>query len=329
MVLSWWPVAVIGLLGLAAVVAAAWLLPLERQHPQPVLLANTRRLTRLPEYIRVARVRSLAVIIALALLVLVFGAAVLAAARPAQPTGAGSGSDGPDDLMLCVAAPLTQRVTGAFFGFFAEHPTGDGGQRIGLTSPNRRVIPLTRDHQFAAARFGELATTGDPAGDASAAAGFAPAVTYTDYAATVDDQLALCLTGFPSADESGPRRRSLIYLGPPTLGDPADDRPALFTDQQVTELAADAGVQVNAIAIGGREDPLGGVVDATGGQYLSVPPDADAATVAAHLDAILAAPPAVPHRGAGAGTGDHPVTPLIAAVLGAMLLALALVGVRR
>lgn len=344
--LSWWPVAIIGLLGLAVVVAAALLLPIQRQRRHLVLLANTARLTRLPEYARLARARAAAVILTLVLLVLLFGAAVLASARPAGSAWGGAQSEAPEDIMLCVAAPLTDRVTGEFLGYFAAQATGYGSQRIGLTSPNRRVVPLTRDHQYAAGRFGELAAIGLPAvgqdsGDTDparqlavrdAVATFAPQVTYADYAPSIDDQLALCLTGFPAFDEPSAHRRALIYLGPGTIGAPGETRPALFTDQRVMDLAQHAGVQVDALAIGGRAEPLGSIVDATGGQYLSVPPDADTATMTAHLDAIRAAPPVAALRGGVDGTGagrDHPAGPLLAAILAATLLAVALVGVRR
>ncbi|MGV0836607.1 hypothetical protein [Mycolicibacterium thermoresistibile] len=286
--LNWWPVAIIGLLALAVVVALALLLPMQRQRRELVPLANTARLTRLPEYARLARARAAAVILTIALLVLLFGAAVLASARPAGSSWGGTQSEAPEDIMLCVAAPLTDRVTGEFLGYFAAQTPGYGNQRIGLTSPNRRVVPLTRDYAYAAGRFGELAAAGQAnGGDAT----FAPDITYSDYAPTIDDQIALCLTGFPAFDEPSSHRRSLIYLGPSSIGAADETRPALFTDQRVAELARDAGVQVNALAIGGREEPLGSIVDATGGQYISVPPDADTDTVTAHLDAVRAAPP--------------------------------------
>lgn len=329
--LSWWPVAIIGMLGLAVVVALALLLPMERQRRQLVLLANTARLTRLPEYARLARARAAAMVLTIALLVALFGTAVLAGARPAGSAWGGGQPDAPHDIMLCVAAPLTQPVTGEFLGYFAAQTAEHSSGRIGLTSPNRRVIPLTRDHQYAAGKLGDLAAV-DQNSAADAVATFAPNVTYSDYAPNIDDQLALCLTGFPGFDEPTSQRRSLIYLGPAIIGSPDEDRPALFTDERVTELADDTGVQINALAIGGREEPLGGIVEDTGGQYFSVPPDADTATVTAHLDAIRAAPPqaAVPTGADGLAAGrDHPTAPLVAAVLGTVLLALALVGVRR
>jgi hypothetical protein len=55
----------------------------------------------------------------------------------------------------------------------------------------------------------------------------------------------MCLTGFPEFDAGAPVRRSLIYVGPATLGE--DGGTSLFTAQQVRDLATTAGVQVNAI----------------------------------------------------------------------------------
>ena len=89
------------------------------------------------------------------LLTLVFAGAVVAAARPTGlPSAAGeSGTGQPEDIMLCVGGPITDRATGAMLRYFSEQVKTFDTQRIGLTSPNRRVIPLTRDHQYAAAQL--------------------------------------------------------------------------------------------------------------------------------------------------------------------------------
>ena len=55
--LTWWPVAVAGFACLAMAVAAALLLPMEQVRRQLRPMANTSRLTRIPEYARVARAR--------------------------------------------------------------------------------------------------------------------------------------------------------------------------------------------------------------------------------------------------------------------------------
>ena len=48
--------------------------------------------------------------------------------------------------------------------YFADQVNAFGTQRIGLTSPNRRVVPLTRDYQYAAAQFGRYAAASEQRG---------------------------------------------------------------------------------------------------------------------------------------------------------------------
>ena len=55
MALTWWPVAVVGFACLAVAVALAVFVPTKPSQRQLRPLANTTRLTRLPEYARVAR----------------------------------------------------------------------------------------------------------------------------------------------------------------------------------------------------------------------------------------------------------------------------------
>ena len=133
-----------------------------------------------------------------------FGAATWAAARP---TGASKDFDAahPEDIMLCVGQPVTDAATAELLDYFARQAiTSPQAQRIGLTSVNRRLVPLTRDHQYAAARFGDYAGAHQ-----AQSASFAPPVPYTDYAASVNDVLALCLSGFPPdrAAQTGPALR--------------------------------------------------------------------------------------------------------------------------
>ncbi|MGV0802695.1 hypothetical protein ABQF26_37320, partial [Mycolicibacterium elephantis] len=106
-----------------------------------------------------------------------------------------------------------------------------GTQRIGLTSPNRRVIPLTRDYSYAAEKLTDIAEVGRAPADSepsptqrTAAASFSPAVSYLDYTPSVADLLALCITGFPSFDAPSAHRPSLIYLGPGELRAPGETR---------------------------------------------------------------------------------------------------------
>lgn len=330
--LRWWPVAVAGLVCLGIAFALAMLLPMEQVRRRLRPLANTARLTRLPEYARVARARSLSTIVTIALLVLMFGAAALATARPAGWSSLGT-SEAPEDIMLCVAEPVTERTTGEFLTYFARQATTYGTQRIGLTSANRRVVPLTRDYQYAAGKFGDFAQAVEMPEDAAEdmAASFSPPVRYVDYAPSVEDILALCMTGFPSFEHKSTHRRSLIYLGPSTIRSPGETRPSMFTDQRATDMAATAGIQINVISPSGQENnTLRTTSESTGGQYFRIYPSG--ADLSAQLDSIRSNAPdtALPDGTTLSGWfGDSPTIPLAVAVATSVLLCLSLMVLRR
>lgn len=296
-------------------------------------LANTSRLTRLPEYARLARARFLSMVVAIVLLAVLFLATLLASARPGGWWWSGEESDAPQDIMLCIDQPVTDRSTGEFLTYFADQARTYGTQRIGLTSPNRRVVPMTRDYQYAAGRFGDLATLSRRPSDANAdtTASFSPAVSYVDYASSVEDILALCMTGFPSFDSKSSHRRSLIYLGPGQARAPGETRPPLMTSARVSEMARNAGIQINAVTPADQSPgALSSLAKATGGQHFSVAPrepelDGD-------LDKIINSAPAAGAQGETAAVGwfgDSPTAPLAVAVVASTLLCLSLVVLRR
>jgi hypothetical protein len=340
--LTWGPVAIAGFACLAAVIALAMLLPMEQARRQLRPLANTTRLTRLPEYAWLARTRALSMILTIVLLVLMFGAAALASARPSGWLWALDGSDPPEDIMLCVGEPATDPTVSEFLNYFAAQSRTYGTERIGLTSSNRRVVPLTRDYQYAAERFGDVAGLARMHTDSDVpppelatmrreAARFSPAVSYVDYAPSTADLLALCMTGFPSFEAQSTHRRSVIYLGPGELRARDETRATLFTDQRVKDMATEAGVQINALVPSSQNtDALASIVESTGGQSFPIQPDDP--DMAADLDAIRTSPPeAALYAGTAAvgWFGDSPNIPLIVAVAASTLLCLALVVLRR
>lgn len=285
MELTWWAVVIAGLLGLAICITAVLLRPMDTEHRRIRLLANVNRLTRLPEYRRAVRLRTLSAVVSIVLLVVIFTAAVIAAARPTGlPSAAGeSEAIEPEDIMLCVGGPSADPAASAVLRYFAERMPSFSTQRIGLTAPNRRLVPLTRDYQYAAGQFSDLAASGDRQGET---ASWAVPVTYVDYAGGVEDVLAMCLTGFPSFDHKAPQRRSLIYVGPGSLREPGETRPALFTADGVRDLAQTAGVQVNVVATGSDDDALDALARDTGGRSFS-----GDANVAGRLSEIRDHPP--------------------------------------
>ncbi|MET0702679.1 MAG: hypothetical protein ABWY93_23750 [Mycobacterium sp.] len=284
--LIWWVVLIAGLLGLAICIVAV-LRPMATERRRFRLLANASRLTRLPEYRRAARLRTLSAVVAIVLLVVIFTASIVTAARPTGLPSATRESEGaqPEDIMLCVGGPASDPAAGVMLRYFAERAPTFSTQRIGLTAPNRRLVPLTRDYQYAAAQFNDYAALTERQGDAVS---WGPSVTYVDYAAGVEDVLAMCLTGFPSFDQKTPQRRSLIYVGPGTLRQPGETRPALYTAAGIRDLSQAAGVQINLMTTGSSDDALDALARDTGGQSFV----ADPAVVAAHLSEIRAHPPA-------------------------------------
>ncbi|MDF2829411.1 MAG: hypothetical protein K0R01_2694 [Mycobacterium sp.] len=320
MELTWWLVVIVACVALAAGIVVALAMPGDdgrRLRP----LANVDRLTRLPAYVRAVRRRMIATIAVLVLLVLACGASVLAAARPTGlPTAAHDADTGqPEDVMVCAGAPVDDPQLAAAMRFFAGHvPTFDT-QRIGLTSPNRRVIPMTRDHQYAAARFGEYAGS-----DAARRGDFSPAVSYANYAESTEDVLALCLTGFPDFDEAGAQRRSLIYVGPSMLRAPDETRPSVVGAEQLRELATTAGVQVNAVVTGPSNATLDDLARTTGGKSASASGD-----VAVRLGEIRDnPPPPTPGQTVRVSTPESPDVPLAVAVLALAALSLVPLAVK-
>ncbi|HET7665834.1 MAG TPA: hypothetical protein VFK56_07145 [Mycobacterium sp.] len=334
MELSWWPVVAAGFSCLAVAIALAVWSSADQARRRLRPLAHTNRLTRLPEYARLARLRVLATVITLVLLVVVFCAAVVASARP---TGWAwqADDDVPQDIMLCVGEPVTHPATTEFLTYYAAKAKTYGTQRIGLTSPTRRVVPMTRDYQYAAGQFGGYARLARQQADPTVktgAAEFSPAVTYVDYAPSIDDVLALCMTGFPSFADKSTYRRSLIYLGPSAIRAPDEARPALFTDQRVTDMADRAGIRINAVTTSprGREATLRSITETTGGKFFYYDPTES--TLSANLDAIGDHPPAAALPGGAAAMGrssDAPAVPLVVGVIGALLLAVSLTMARR
>jgi hypothetical protein len=354
--LRWPPVVIAGLVCLlVCVVLAAWL-PMSqlrrRMHP----LAHTDRLTRLPEYARIVRLQRWTMIATVALLVAVFLAALLAGARPVGPSAGGrSGQPAPpEDIMLCVGAPVTDPVSAGFLNYFARQAQTYDTQRIGLTSATLRVVPLTLDHLFAAEKFSRLAGLAalqqrvDASGAVPSAeltalrtgvTEFSRAPDYLDYARSVEDTLALCMAGFPTQKDARPSRRSLVYWGDSTMRGADEPRPSLFSAQQIKDMAARAGIQIDVISRSDRPDPalrgvnvLYSIATAAGGSfeiYNSVGTDVDTTggtgpALTATLNRIRADPPTsrlegAPGAPATSQSTENPTIALMVALVMALL----------
>jgi hypothetical protein len=192
---------------------------------------------------------------------------------------------------------------------------------------------MTRDYQFVAGRLDDLGRPSRQPGEDSAGitSSFSPAVSYIDYAPSVEDILALCLTGFPSFDSPSSHRRSLIYLGPGQIRNPDEARRSLLTAEQVSNMANNAGIQINVLSPTSRTaGALPSIATSSGGQYVSL--ENREAQLARDLDAIRDKPPAATAPADESVTGwfgDAPALPLIIAVVSSALLCLSLVVLRR
>jgi hypothetical protein len=361
--LRWWAIAVAGLLCVAVGAATAWLLPVERVARRLRPLAHVDRLTRLPEFARVHRIYVISMAITAGLLILAFTAAVVAAARPITLAAADDGYDAahPRDIMLCVGQPVTDPTTADFLNYYAAHAKSLTNEQLGITSPDRRVMPLTRDNAYAEGRlryFAGLAQIQqdiDTHKDVSTeqrlelAAGiesFASSVTYVDYAQSLEDALALCIAGFPNFDNATSRRRQLVYLGYSRFRGSDEKRPALFDRGQIEAMAQRGGIQLNAVSRADvaetspeGNDMLRALTEATGGRFALYNPAGTAGSdggasqvLTANLDKITDNAPAAPVAGSNAISAryfDSPQVALAIAVVAAAVLSVSLGVLRR
>jgi hypothetical protein len=146
-------------------------------------------------------------------------------------------------------------------------------------------------------------------------------VSYADYTPSVEDVVAMCVTGFPPFDRKADQRRSLIYVGPQASSGGA---PALFTADRVAELARQAGVQVNVLTTGAATGSMADLAHDTGGQAFSADSD-----VTAHLDQIRQHSPAAPSGAGAARSTESPEVPAIAALSAVVVLVALVVSHRR
>ena len=361
MELRWWPLGLAGVVVVLIVIAVAVWLPLPPAARMLRPLAHVKRLTELPSYRRVAALQFWSSIVTLVLLVVLFGATIFTSSRPVGFASATRNFDAlhPEDVMVCVGEPVTDATTAGFLNYYSEQIKTYNTERIGLTSPTLRVVPLTRDYVYAGQKFADYAKLAGlkrdldskkQISDADVTAlnngidDFSRPIDYTDYAQSTEDVLALCMAGFPSFEDKSTRRRSLIYLGYTDFRGSGEQRPSLFSTQQIKDMASKAGVQINGIArtdVVGAEhanDSLASIADTTGGTFSVYNPAGTAAgdgtdpTLAGLLDKIEANPPSVALPSGTMltqRTWDYPNLPLTVSILVAAILCLSLAVLRR
>lgn len=354
MELRWWFVVIGGLVLLLAIVLAASFWPI-RQRPRSLRpLAWVQRLTVLPEYVRAYRqYRIMLAAIAIATVAFLL-AAIIATARPVSSaaTTAQINRAHPEDINLCIAYDPAAHDVSETLNYFRDQAKAFDTQRLALTSATLRVIPMTADSSYLQDRLGyfgglnALAGKEKPESEDTKALQrgrleFSRGVAYTDYARTVNDALALCMTGFPGFTKPSDHRRSVIFLGP--TAEQRQARP-IYTDDRLAELARTAQIQLNVLTPTAAEE--GGAVkrlaEGTGGRFITYLQGAKTASAAelagidktfrGHLDEIRANPPAITQSD---GTiyvqkvQDRPNVILVIALGIAVVFATALAGVRR
>lgn len=361
--LKWWPITAGGVLVLVVVVLVAMIIPLPTVARILRPLAHVSRLTELPEYARVARARFLALVITAVLLVTLFLAAIVTAGRPVGSSSATRNFEAlhPEDIMICVGEPVTDAATAGLLNYFTQQMKTFQTQRIGLTSPTLRVVPLTRNYDWASQQFTDYANlsalqrdidagkklgAGEVSQLSNGITSFSRSINYTDYVRSVEDILALCMTGFPGFEDKSGHRRSLIYMGYSKIRSDDDQRRSLYSTQTVKDMAARAGIQINAIVrsdvLSGPKqssDSLSSIVASTGGRFglynpagTGADPGSTDATLTGLLDRIRDAPPDVVLPSGMMITRrswDYPVLPVSISLVAAILLCVSLAVLRR
>lgn len=354
MELRWWFVVIGGLVLLLAIVLAASFWPI-RQRPRSLRpLAWVQRLTVLPEYVRAYRqYRIMLAAIAIATVAFLL-AAIIATARPVSSaaTAAQINRAHPEDINLCIAYDPAAHDVSETLNYFRDQAKAFDTQRLALTSATLRVIPMTADSSYLQDRLGyfgglnALAGKEKPESEDTKALQrgrleFSRGVAYTDYARTVNDALALCMTGFPGFTKPSDHRRSVIFLGP--TAEQRQARP-IYTDDRLAELARTAQIQLNVLTPTAAEEgsAVKRLAEGTGGRFITYLQGAKTASAAelagidktfrGHLDEIRANPPAITQSD---GTiyvqkvQDRPNVILVIALGIAVVFATALAGVRR
>jgi hypothetical protein len=361
--LKWWPITCGGVLALVVVVMIAMVIPLPTVTRILRPLAHVSRLTELPEYARIARARFLALVITAALLLILFVAAIITAGRPVGFSSATRNFEAlhPEDIMICVGEPVTDAATAGLLNYFTQQMKTFETQRIGLTSPTLRVVPMTRNYDWASQQLtdyanlsglqrdidaGKKLATNEVAQLTNGITSFSRSINYTDYVRSVEDILALCMTGFPGFEDKSGHRRSLIYMGYSNIRSDSDRRRSLYSTQTVKDMAIHAGIQINAIA---RSDVLSGpttssgslssIVASTGGRFslynpagTGADPGGTDATLTGLLDRIRDTPPNVVLPNGMMITRrswDYPTLPVSISLAAAILLCVSLAVLRR
>lgn len=239
MSLAYWPLVVLGLIGLGIAGWFWWRRETPAARPEGLLAANTDQVRRTERYRTLARAalrRAWITLIAAALLV---GGGLLLIGRLSDAR-ATPDSQHNRDIMLCLDTSGSMHdVDAAMLRSFSRIVGDMRGERVGLTVWNSSAIsifPLTDDYDFIAREL-ELAADKIDAGDLDYLSGTLAG----QGASLIADGVVSCLNRFDRIDE--PRSRSMILATDNMLsGDP------IFTLEEAFALAEEREVAVYGIA---------------------------------------------------------------------------------
>jgi Ca-activated chloride channel family protein len=307
----------------AAVIVAARLRGRKRAPDAAVPVAHTRRLTRLPGFVRaVTRMRVLTVV-AVVLVALFAATAALLAARPVV-TSTEKPAKFTRDVVLCldVSGSMTD-VDIDVLARFTELSEGFHGERLALVifnSSAAQVFPLTDDYEYIGEQLEAVRSSLDGTGEFSDAFG---GTLTGEGASLIGDGLASCVLTFDRTEET--RSRSVVLAtdndinGTPIMT--LDEAGAFAKSRDVRVYGIDPSVSKP----GDSEDSaeFQRVVDTTDGEYFVLE---SADTVPAIVDSIEATEAALVDGEPQVIVSDQPT---LLAVLAIVLLAGLLVVVWR
>lgn len=315
--LAWWWMPLLLVALVLAVAGIGWWLAGREAPGDAVLVAHTRRLTRLPAY-RAALGRQRSRLLGLAVVLAVTAAPLtIAAARPGEEQ-----TIDPEkrnrDIMLCLDVSGSMFATDReVLNTFAEITENFRGERIGLVLFNNQAVtafPLTDDYELVAeqlqgyadgfsyesdSRYDPISGTANPRIPASSLIG---------------DGLASCVDTFDHADEDRPRA---IILG----SDNDVHGSGVYTLGEAADLAKEKNIRtyaLNPLASGRNHVQLSEAMERTGGRAWELDGLSSTEDVTESIEELEAA--RLPDVAPVHVRTDLPTVPLVLGLLGLLCL---------
>lgn len=289
MVLVFWWILILGLLGVATLCWLAWR-PNKRE-PVRIPVANADRLTGLPGYAKaLARRRIWTGVLVFSALLLTLGA-LLAASRPASQQSSQPEREN-RDIVLCLDVSGSMVSTDAnLVEIFSRLAKDFRGERLGLVifdSSAVQVFPLTDDYEFVQDQLG---TALKAMKDQSVDTGFFDGTFSGKGSSLIGDGLATCVNSFPKLGAEQRSRSIVLATDNLLLGKP------LFSLDEAARLAAKDSIRVygiNPVGAGAAAkkalaaQQMRDAVELTGGAYYALENPAAAQDIVNRIQATEA-----------------------------------------